>query len=58
MGLITAVTGQLLNEIIENEGWVGTNTDPIADFYKTTIYQLAEWRNQNLWSQRYSGVAA
>jgi len=22
--------------------------NPIADFYKTTIYQLAEWRNQNL----------
>jgi hypothetical protein len=38
MGLITVVTGQLMNEIIENEGWVGTNTDPIADFY---IFNIA-----------------
>lgn len=33
MGLITTITGQLMNEIIENDGWVGTNADPIADVY-------------------------
>lgn len=33
MGIITLVTGQLMNEIIENQGWTGTNADPIADVY-------------------------
>lgn len=40
MGLITVVTGQLMNEIIENQGWVGTNTDPIADVY---IFNVASF---------------
>lgn len=33
MGLITVITGQFMNEIIENQGWTGTNADPIADVY-------------------------
>jgi hypothetical protein len=40
MGLITVITGQFLNEIIENQGWVGTNTDPIADVY---IFNIASF---------------
>ncbi len=38
MGMITVVTGQLMNEIIENQGWTGTNADPIADMY---LFNLA-----------------
>lgn len=38
MGMITVVTGQLMNEIIENQGWKGSNSDPIADVY---LFNLA-----------------
>lgn len=37
VGLLTVVTGQLMNEIIENQGYTGTNADPVADVYLFNI---------------------
>lgn len=33
MGAITYITGQMMNEIMETQGWTGTNADAIADVY-------------------------
>lgn len=37
LGLMTVVTGQLMNEILENQAYTGTNADPIADVYLFNI---------------------
>ena len=48
MAIITHTVADLLNETVENQGWVGTNEDPIPDVYIFNIAGIALFSNKKV----------